>query len=206
MKIIYTAISKGYDNLKDPTTITPGWEYICFTDDETLTSKVWTVIYRDFKNTKDVRKIKINIPFTNFKTSIWIDGSIRINCDLDQFIGKYHKGDFTLMKHNVRDCIYQEAEACIKRKKDNEKIINKQIQKYRDSSYPEHRGLVATGVMIRNNTEEVKEFCEEWFNEVERFSKRDQLSFNYIAYHHWINYSTMPFDILYDEMILNKHI
>src|ERR1035437_7760368 len=183
MKIIYTAISKNYDTLKEPAVITPGWEYICFSNDKNLTSKIWTIIYRDFNDTKDMREIKIKVPFTKFKTVIWIDGSICINCDLDVFMTQYHKKDFTLLKHNLRDCIYEEAEACINRRKDDEKVIREQMQKYKNSGYPRRRGLVATGVIIRNNTDEVRNFCNEWFEEVKNHSKQDQLSFNYVAYH-----------------------
>jgi len=31
-KVVYTCISGNYDTLRDPSYVTPGWEYICFTD------------------------------------------------------------------------------------------------------------------------------------------------------------------------------
>ena len=31
-KVVYTCISGNYDTLDEPRVVTPGWEYICFTD------------------------------------------------------------------------------------------------------------------------------------------------------------------------------
>ena len=119
-KIIYTAISGDYDNLKDPAIITKGWEYICYTNNKSLRSNIWNIKYLDSLTTKEQRKLKIVTPF-NYDICIWIDGSIRINCNLDKFIEQYHsKGYFTLMKHPQRGCVYEEAEACIKRGKDDQ--------------------------------------------------------------------------------------
>jgi hypothetical protein len=38
-------------------------------------------------------------------------------------------------------------------------------------------GLVATGLIIRKNTREVMNFCDEWLNEVETHSIRDRWSY-----------------------------
>ena len=42
MKVIYTAIFGDYDTLKEPLVITPGWKYICYTDQD-FESKVWEI-------------------------------------------------------------------------------------------------------------------------------------------------------------------
>src|SRR2546422_511368 len=42
-KAVYTFIFGGYDDLKSPAIFTPGWDYICFTDDPTLRSDIWDV-------------------------------------------------------------------------------------------------------------------------------------------------------------------
>src|ERR1035437_508260 len=111
-QIIYTAISDEYDNLKDPAIITPGWKYICYTNNKAVKSNVWEVIYLDSLTTKEQRKIKIIPPF-EYDTCLWIDGSILINCNLDEFIKENPKGYYTIMKHPTRNCVYQEAVACI---------------------------------------------------------------------------------------------
>ncbi len=203
-KIIYTAISDDYDNLKDPAILTPGWKYICYTNNKSVKSNIWQVIYLDSLTTKEQRKIKIIPPF-EYDLCIWCDGSMLINCNLDQFIEKYHTGYFTLMNHPHRDCIYKEAEACIKLKKDDKEIICEQIEAYKNRGYPANNGMVATGILIRKNCGVVKVFNQYWWSQVERYSKRDQLSFNIAVYYCKIIYNLISFDILKKEFILNRH-
>lgn len=67
--------------------------------------------------------------------------------------------------------------------------------------YPENNGLISTGVILRrHNDPKIIETMDAWWNEVENFSKRDQMSFNYIAW----KYNT-PFSILDDYIRDNKY-
>ena len=62
-KVVYTAIIGNYDELKEPKVISEGFDYVCFTDDVKLKSKVWKIIVVDnpqrLDNTRLSRKIKI---------------------------------------------------------------------------------------------------------------------------------------------------
>jgi len=203
-KVIYTAFTKGYDTLKEPSIITPGWRYICYTDDLSVRSKVWEIVYCPHLSIREIRKIKIIPPF-KYNICIWIDGSIAINCNLDKFIALYHEKDFTLMNHPDRNCVYDEAKACVKYKKDDPKIIQQQINYYDSLNYPPNHGMVATGLIIRNESSMIKRFCELWFEQILKFSKRDQLSFNFIANKEGLQYRLIPFSILKKEFLLQKH-
>lgn len=203
-KIIYTALMGEYDHLKEPLIITPGWKYICYTNRKDLKSNVWEFVHMQFQSVKQVRDVKIRIPF-EYDISIWVDASIEIQCNLDNFIRDHHKGYFTLMQHPHRNCVYMEAEACIKRRKDNSQIITDQIQHYRRKGYPSNNGMVATGLLIRTNCIQVREFCERWYGEVNRFSRRDQLSFNFVLSEYKIKYNLIPFSILENEFYLYLH-
>lgn len=203
-KVIYTAITSGYDKLKEPLIITPGWDYICYTNNKDLKSKVWKIILVNLNCIKDVRKIKIIQPFES-DISLWIDGSIDINCNLNEFIKNNHKSSFSVMKHPDRNCVYEEAKACIRLKKDNEDIINNQVSTYKEEGYPHNNGMVATGLIIRSNNEVVKEFCKCWWSEVEKYSRRDQLSFNYILNKFKIPINLLNFSILKREFQLTRH-
>lgn len=107
--------------------------------------------------------------------SIWIDSNLELINPIFDF-----NYDLVTWKHNQRDCVYEEAQECIRQKKDNSEIIYKQIQKYRQENYPEHNGMIASGYMIRKNTEKMRNFSESWWNELKVNSIRDQLSFNYV--------------------------
>lgn len=205
-KVIYTAIINNYDLLKEPLKITSGWEYVCFSNDKTLKSKYWDIRYIEDSNPKKARELKIVSPFREtHDIYIWIDASMAINCDLDDYVKKYTFHKFTLLRHPHRNCIYDEARVCIKRKKDSAEVINNQIDKYIRSGYPKNAGMVATGVLVRSKDKAVDNFCDQWWSEVKNNSIRDQLSFNYTHYNNPILYHLSPFEVLDSEFILTKH-
>jgi len=41
--ICYTVLSGDYDNLKNPKVVTPGWKYVCFTDQDNVKSDIWEI-------------------------------------------------------------------------------------------------------------------------------------------------------------------
>lgn len=215
MKVCYTAIIGKYDHLKEPTVITPNWDYICFTDQPNLTSKTWRIVLIDnplsLENTRLARQIKIlgHQSIKHYEMSIWIDASVEITTNLDNFLVKYqfNDNDIMLSWHAGRDCIYAEAQACIRLLKDNEYTIRNQMQRYREQRFPKHYGLVQTGIIVRKNNKATEIFCQEWWNELSRGSKRDQLSFNYIVWklHQSIKLKTITPKIFYNDFQLYNH-
>lgn len=90
------------------------------------------------------------------------------------------------MKHPHRVSLDSEIIACIQLGKETEWIssLNKRYGRQK---------VVATGVMIRENTPEMEKFGELWWHEVNNYSHRDQLSFGYAAEKAGITYNEMPF-------------
>ena len=207
-KIIYTAIFGNYDNLRPPKVENPGWEHICYTDNPNLyyehkfeeVRDVWDVRVVDSKEfgaVKTARNIKICPPM-DYDICIWVDGCFEIKTDLDKFVETYHNGVFTLSDHG-RNCIYREGEVCAHIKKDSEEVINAQMQRYRKEGYPEANGMVATGMMVRNNRKDVQELCDFWWSEVLKGSKRDQLSFNYALWKYYVDVRIISFKDMIDN-------
>lgn len=199
--IIYTAIIGGYDKLNEYTT---NCRKLCFTDNASLRSTTWEVV-KVRPLMKIHRKIKIlpHLFLPPHERSIWIDGNIKPTMDIEKFAED--KSGFWVMQHPVRNCIYQEAAACIALRKDNPRTITRQISKYRAEGYPEHNGMVSTGVLIRDNV--YQEFLNSWWKEVYEHSVRDQLSFNYAATKHNLKFQTFPFlyGLQKDRHIKNKY-
>lgn len=181
----------------------------------------WT-LYQDLKldglsDVKAARKHKIKFWIASNQEDevlIWLDSNISIHCDLKKFTKKHLKtADMVLMEHG-RDCIYEEAVACIDRKKDNPLIISSQMGRYRLQNYPAHNGMVGTGIMIRRNNHKVRKLMELWWSEVEKGSHRDQLSFNFVLWKYQqrcqddlgeikINY--IPYSVFGKEFKLHPH-
>lgn len=208
-KIIYTAIFGSYDSLKEPSIVTPGWRYVCYTN-LNFKSNVWEIVKiplpRDIDPRLLARYYKIFFyKEINFKYSIWIDGSFTINCDLNEWWNEKFKEKITVIKHPHRDCIYDEAKVCIAQSRGDKQQIEMQMLTYHLQKYPHHNGLIQSGILMRENCEEVNELCERWFEHVRKFTTRDQLSFNYI-------FKDYPVNVIQDwkygrnkEFIFTKH-
>jgi hypothetical protein len=191
MKTIYTAIFGNYEELKEPAVVTAGWKYICFTD-QPFKSKTWDIMtipqYGD-DSTRSARYFKIMYHrHITAEKSIWVDGSFTISCDLDKFWNTHFVSPFSVPKHPVRDCVYEEFEACIKDKRGGLNDLLNQCERYRRVGLPEHNGLIQSGLLLRENSREVIKFCEYWWRELEQSSTRDQIAFAMIAWHNKVHH------------------
>lgn len=185
--LVYTAITGNYDNLK---AIPPPWMhgamFLAFVDgshsDSTWPRRPLALQHRD--PCRNAKKYKILAHrYTDAKYSIWIDGSVEIvsKDDVMDLVSESLDGaDICLFRHRTRNCIVQEAEACIRQSKDDPEIIRKQVAAYLATGYPMNNGLHECTVLIRRHTPEMNAFCEAWHAEIDRFSRRDQLSFDYV--------------------------
>ncbi len=179
-KIVYSYISGDYETQKNHEIISKGWDYLSlnnFTNEHStqLTPRL------------QARYVKIKF-FKSLSTdiSMWIDGSIKIRCDLNKFLEEISFEDFDLavMKHRFRNSIKEEANECLRIGKGDRKKITNQINKYNEAGYKFDNGLAETGILIRKHSNRVKDFCDLWWNELKNHSERDQLSFNYCLWKH----------------------
>lgn len=186
---VYTAITGNYDNLKDVRR-EKNVDYYCFTNNKNLKSKTWKIIYLDnnegLSNLLLARKYKILIPSmirSNYDVSVWIDGSVIIKGSIIDFINKECDLDhysLACFKHSQRNCVYEEAAAIIKFRKDRYENVIHIIDFLKESKYPEHNGLNETTVLVRKHDDKLlNKVLEQWYYMVENYSPRDQLSFNY---------------------------
>ncbi len=197
--VVYTALTGDYDELVTPTVRNPNFDYICFTDNPELKSNFWTIKAMedlDLDPIRKARRYKI-LPhkyLQDYDYSLWIDANFDIIGDVEEYINKRSKKHKLLaIKHDMRDDIYEEAQACIDLEKDDHDTITRQVERYRDEKYPEHNGLIASGILFRNhNDKEVKQVMNDWYSEVYNYSRRDQLSFNYVCWKNNFQYEESP--------------
>lgn len=178
MKTIYTCILGPYEKLKEPKVITPGWEYVCYTD-QVFESKIWKIFQIGPVDNSRLTARMIKALFYNYVytyCSIYIDGSFEINCDLNKFWNKYSILPFSAPKHPQRDCVFLEVEEIIKCKRGGREGIEAQIESYR-GTIPEHNGIITSGILLRQKTPFCMDLCAAWFEETSKWSLRDQVSF-----------------------------
>lgn len=193
--VVYTCITGGYDNILEPSFVTPGVDYICFTDDPTLKSKTWK--FRpipsellSFSKVKQQRGVKMlaHRYLADYDVSVYVDGSVVVRGDIKEFLRTL---DFSLYsvfipEHPQRKCIYAEKDACVKIKKitgDAVVLAEKQMKRYKSEGYPQNFGLVQANIIVRkHNDDYCKVLMKEWWEEFKENTPRDQLSFNYILW------------------------
>lgn len=195
---IYTAIFGEYDYLKEPPQI-DNVDFICFTDKKNLRSEKYKIIrkkplLKDPARNARMYKVLPHIFLHNYQYTIWIDASFQIKegITLDELLRHVGNNNIAIFKHPERECIYEEINACKYYKRDDFDIMEKQINYYHEQHYPKNNGLVACGFIIRKNlTKDVIKLNEEWWSQITQFSKRDQLSFNYVCWKNNINYTVI---------------
>lgn len=189
-KAVYTFIFGDYDDLKSPAVVTPGWDYICFTDDHTLRSDVWDVRVSprrrsdrqlDHKKYAGKHKILFHRYLQGNDLSLSIDANLELNCNLDDFMREHFRADDDMMIcYQARDCVYDDAEQSKRRLIDQPGRIDTQMQRYLAVGYPAHNGLYMGGIIARRHDRaNVRQMCDLWWQEHRRGSRRDQLSLNY---------------------------
>lgn len=193
--VVYTAVTGDYDELREPLAINRNFKYVCFTDNKQLKSGIWEIRYvdcGDSRKTHKDREFKI-LPhrfFPEYDTSIWIDASCQILGDLGEYMQIYQKyADVLFSPHFERECVYDEAAACMMFRRGNKSDIIRQIRHYSEEGYPIENGLVQGGLIVRNhNVETVKKIMEFWWSELCTYSYRDQISAPYVFWKQQCNY------------------
>ena len=192
--IVYTALLGGYD-LPRPAPVGETSEietrFLCFTDGSAGSG--WEQIRCDATDTLDARirraryfKTQPHKVLPTHDVSIWIDANLELTTSPLLLLDALGISDIATFAYpstyGERDCIYQEAAACVERGKDDPMVIERHIARYRTEGYPCHSGLVETSIVVRRNNASSQVFNDCWWAEIVGGSRRDQLSFNYVAW------------------------
>ena len=212
-KVVYTCIYGDYDDLKEPTVISDGWDYICFTDQE-LKSKTWKIVKeKPHTDNRLACRMMWTYPYDYLKEydiALIIGAQIQIKTDLNIYLDMFCDLDkFNVFNHPDRQCVYQEGLEIALRNKDNWDKVFDTLKKYKYIGMPRNNGLYATGVIIRDlKNETIREFCKHWRNQLFFGSFRDQLSLALCVWKYDFinNLNLLDFNHLYGEYFkIKKH-
>jgi len=184
--VVYTAITGGYDKLapvryKD-------CDFICFTDSDIKVSgwQIRPLPYHMDDPARCNRKIKI-LPhriLQEYEYSIYIDGNIElINNPVKLIKGINFSTPLIVYRNHQTKSLADEVDACIRLGKDDPDILNKQKKRYLEAGLPSENNMITGNVLIRkHNDPRLIPVMEDWWREVKLYSKRDQVSFNYVVW------------------------
>lgn len=188
---IYTALIGGYDSIKQPKVVDERFDYYLFTDDvKESRVGIWEIRRVEYDNpdkTRIARWVKTHphVLLKDYEATLWIDANLEItSAFMYERCAELMSKDIQLasVKHPQRDCIYDEAYWVYGL--DVEKNIFNWCHYLRSINYPRHNGLYETNVLYRKNDAIVERVNEEWWNAIVQYSRRDQLSLNYVLQGH----------------------
>lgn len=196
---IYTYISNGYDNLKEPAVVDKNCDYYLISDNPPNDKSVYkwieinSVVPKGIKDIIDQnRYCKMHGAeiFRNYRYSIYMDGSMQEVSKVSQWIEKISDIGLALYRHPSRNDIYTEGMVLCNLGKYDNKVIKCQLRKYIDEGMPISYGLFHCGIIVRDNKNKItNKIMHEWFYEYMMGEKRDQLSFTYVLWKNGYAYS-----------------
>uniref|UniRef100_A0A6N2LSZ4 TOD1/MUCI70 glycosyltransferase-like domain-containing protein n=1 Tax=Salix viminalis TaxID=40686 RepID=A0A6N2LSZ4_SALVM len=146
--------------------------------------------YDDMRRVGKVPKLLPHRLFPSARYSIWLDSKLRLQVDpllvLEYFL--WRKGfEFAISKHYDRHCVWEEVDQNKRLNKYNHTVIDQQFASYKSDglkrfNVSDPNKLLPSNVpegsfIVRAHTPMSNLFSCLWFNEVDRFTPRDQLSF-----------------------------
>lgn len=195
--VIATAIFGAYDPLRRPK-IVADVSHICLTDRPQNVPPWRCVVVNPEQPDRRLKAYECKIlahKYLNQQIIFWVDANLSMKIDPLSWVEKYlARRDLAVPKHPRRDCVYQEAEACIRFKRftPSKRAILDQVASYKIEGYPAHNGMIEGPVLLRRMTPQIIEFCELWWQEAMKFSSRMQLSFNYLMWKLGMEYEEIP--------------
>jgi len=185
---VFMAVAGPYDDIKNPDVISETADYFIFTDQEIPPNSVWQkreFEYFDADPTRMARFIKTHphLYFADYDWALWVDANLQINVLPEDIIAPFHNSSpLATWIHPLRNCTYDEAKECEKRSKDDGQVMTLQMQRYRGADYPAQNGLYETSVMASQmGNPAIAKLMTEWWAEIEKGSRRDQLAFPYVV-------------------------
>ena len=183
---VVSCIVGAYDLLILPCHLLPDADYICFSDRPRHNWGVFEIRPMDFLHadaTRSARFVKTHLHryLREYETIIWLDANVIVLGDLRNYVDRFLMSGkaFGALPHPFRRTVYEEAEACKAELRDDAQIIDLQVTRYLCERF-ETDNLIETGFFIcKPKDDRFRRFCDSWWREIDRYSRRDQLSINY---------------------------
>lgn len=141
-KLVYTCVFAGYDDLRPPRHPSPNVDYVCVTDDASLSVPGWEIRVLNMgaagieglDSTRQSRYAKI-LPhrmFPDYGASLHVDSNLELIGPVETLFAHLDEHDLVFYRHpEGRANVYDEAAACIRLSKDDPSRIEAHAARYR---------------------------------------------------------------------------
>ncbi|MEK7583056.1 MAG: glycosyltransferase domain-containing protein [Patescibacteria group bacterium] len=196
--VIYTAIFGNHEQLREPEYVPSGCDFVCFTNNE-LRSRTWDVRtipppHPDPRLASRHVKILAHKYFPEYEESVYIDGNLIVTGNVHQLCDTYLESSNMAVYNHAHTSmdpvasVREESIHLIQRTRagkfeDDPKLIASQLHAYLSEGFIDNQGVSVNMILLRrHNAPDVIKAMELWWSELLKFSKRDQMSFNYVAW------------------------
>lgn len=185
---IYTTLYGDRDELPVINTRTDGIDYICFSD-RLHDNSDWEVVIvppEFFDNNLDAKRFKV-LPhryLSKYDASLFVDANTFLFGNLDELFKVYLLNEeFVMWKHPERSDVAWEVATIIAHRRHRPLEIINQLECYVQEGMPTNVGIAEGSFIWRvHNNNMLNLFMDQWWEHINRFSKRDQLSLSYLMW------------------------
>lgn len=184
--VVFSVLTGQYDNPHEILFKNPDVDYLLFTNNRSVKSDTWTVVYVEspLDNKLLSRDIKIN-PHKyldrKYSASIYVDANVSLYGDITELCGFLDDNiSFAVTRHSERDSVKKEIAACIEQKGTDPEEAWKQYEKYLEAGFTDTFGLAECTILVRRHSDyKLCALMELWWEEYLNGIKRDQVSLPY---------------------------
>lgn len=186
--VVCTSLCGDYERLLPPAYLNDGWTYVCYSDRPRETWGVWEIREipcQDNDLTRKSRWAKMNLPalFPDAKWVFWQDANIVIGGDLSGLLEGRGDAGLWMVRHPARECVYQEAQACLTSGKESKENLDAQMEEYAKNGMPQRFGMWENNFFLVDPANKLSEgIFAQWREEYGKYGKRDQLSLPYVFF------------------------
>lgn len=162
--IPYTAITGNRDPART--------DILCFTDRDfgkfispCMNAKIFKVLAHQF--------LRADV-------SIWMDGYVRMKKDKQVFVDMMGDADLLIFTHPRKKNIREHARDIQGARPHQAQFVEQQIQEYLRNGLNPEDGVYWGGFLVRRHTDATRDFNRRWWEEICRWSERDQISLTYV--------------------------
>jgi len=195
-EVVYTAIFGGCDSLRPlPKPFRQACKRaVCFTDSDLPAADGWEICRVDRPVDDPCRaarwyKLHPLEVFPDAGSFLWIDASYKVTGEMPTFAADTW---LAADKHPWRTGCFAEGRFCRNEKLDEAERFDRQLANYEEAGMPKEWGLWETGVLFSRRCHETRTLFRNWWEHVETFSCRDQVSLPFILWRHLDGQKPMP--------------
>lgn len=204
--VIYTVVTQGHDLLLPPQVVEPNTCYIALVDDpKTLAPSPWEVrvFHTEARNGRVLARYAKLMPhhfFPEADASIYLDAIMVLTGDTRRLRAvALADADFAAFPHyrtgtvTGGDSIAYEAGEVKRLALDDPARVDQQMAFYQQEGFPDNLGLMEGGVLMRRHFQpQVVAAMETWWQMVQDYSHREQLSMMYALWKHNVRWAMLP--------------